>query len=151
LDKWGLAGEGRGKTPQIGMPATGSTNLPAPALHDVMGWLDARVRDVTGRRLGRVSAVVADADGTPWWIVIRHRGREVVAPVAAVLDTRHNEVLLDRDAESLPPCPDEIDESAHEALLDRFGLARADTPAGPRGPRDACTPRPARRFQRRAR
>ena len=138
--------------PGIGMSATGSTTLPAPALHDVMGWLDARVRDVTGRRLGRVSAVVADADGTPWWIVVRHRGGDMVAPVAAVLDTRHREVLLDRSAEALAPCPDEIDESAHEALVDRFGLtaAPAGTPAAPRGPRDACTARRIRRFRRRS-
>ena len=130
------------------MSATGSVTLPAPALHDVMGWLDARVRDVTGRRLGRVNAVVADADGTPWWIVVRHRGSDVVAPVAAVQGTRHHEVLLDRTAESLAPCPDELDELAHEALVDRFGLGSQEVPAPPRGPRDECTLRSTGRVRR---
>ncbi len=132
------------------MSATGSTTLPAPALHDVVAWLDARVRDATGRRLGRINAIVADASGTPWWIVVRHRGRDVVAPVAAVHETRHHEVLLDRTAETLAPCPAEIDERAHEALVDRFGLRAPQPPAAPRGPRDACTPRRARRFPRRS-
>ena len=135
------------------MSATGATALRSAALHDVMGWLDARVRDVTGRRLGRVSAVVADADGTPWWIVVRHRGQNVVAPVAAVHATRHRELLLDRAAESLAPCPEEIGAREHDVLVDRFGLDphTEDVPAPPRGPRDACTPsRRTRRFRRRA-
>ncbi len=123
------------------MSATGSTTLPAPALHDVVAWLDARVRDATGRRLGRINAIVADASGTPWWIVVRHRGRDVVAPVAAVQGLRHQEVLLDRAAETLPACPAELDERAHEALVDRFGLAPAKRPAPPRAARDACAGR----------
>ena len=130
------------------MSATEATTLRAPALHDVMGWLDSRVRDVSGRRLGRVSAVVADAEGTPWWIVFRHRGQDMVAPVASVHDTRHHEVLLDRAAETLAFCPQELDESAHEALVDRFGLRTPLVPAPPRGPRDECTPRRRRRFLR---
>ena len=136
---------------RIGMSATGSTSLPAPALIDAMGWLDARVRDVTGRRLGRVRAVVADAEGTPWWIVVRHRGGEVVAPVAAVLDTRHHEVLLDRGADALAPCPEEIDQRAHEALVDRYGLQPDLPPAAPpRFRRDVCTPPRTGRFARRS-
>jgi hypothetical protein len=136
--------------PKIGMSATGFVTLPAQDLHDVMSWLDARVRDVTGRRLGRVKAIVADEHGTPWWIVVRHRGQDVVAPVASVHATRHHEVLLDRPVESLAPCPDEIDGSAHDTLVRRFGMGTETAPAPPRGPRDACTPRRARRFTRRA-
>ena len=132
--------------PRIGMSATEATALPSPALHDVMGWLDARVRDVTGRRLGRVSAVVADADGTPWWIVFRHRGQDMVAPVASVHDSRHQEILLDRAAETLAVCPQDLDASAHEALVDRFGLRTPLAPAPPRGSRDECTPRRWRRL-----
>ena len=139
-----------GKIPHIGMSA-GSTSLqsPAPALPDVMAWLDSRVRDAAGRRLGRVNAVVADAQGTPWWIILRHRGRDVVAPVAAVQATRHHEVLLDRAAETLAPCPAEIDEQAHEALVDRFGLGTAEALPARRGPRDVCPQAPRRRFRRR--
>ena len=135
----------------IGMSATGSTTLPAYALHDAVSWIDTRVRDATGRRLGRVKAVVADEHGTPWWLVLRHRGEDVVAPVASVRPTRHRELTLDHAAEALAPCPDDLDEAAHRALVDRFGLAPEPTtprPA-PRGPRDDCTPRPARRFLRR--
>ena len=136
--------------PLIGMSATGFAILPAPPLHVVMGWLDARVRDVSGRRLGRVSAVVADADGTPWWIVLRHRGHDVVAPVAAVHGTRHHEVLLDRTAETLAPCPAELDERAHEALVARFGLRAPEPAPAPRAPRDECGVRRRRGFLRRS-
>lgn len=129
---------------QIGMSAAVVPSVPAPPLHDVLSWIDTRVRDVTGRRLGRVSAIVCDAQGTPWWIVFRHRGRDTVAPVAAVHARRHHEILLDRAAETLAPSPGEIDARAHAELVARFGLAGdAPAPAAPR--RDGCT---GRRFAR---
>ena len=134
--------------PRIGMSAAVATPVVRPRdLHDVVAWLDARARDITGRRLGRVRAIVCDAEGTPWWLVVRHRGHDVVAPVAAVHSRRHHEVLLDCAAEALPPCPGEIDERAHATLLERFGLASSPAPAPARGPRDACTPRRLRRLR----
>ena len=138
---------------RVGMSSAEATTLQAPELLDVVSWIDARARDATGRRLGRVKAVVADAQGTPWWIVLRHRGRDVVAPVSAVCDARHREIRLDRPVEALAACPAEIDQGAHDALVDRFGLASPDSvaePRAPRGPRDACTPRARRRFRRRS-
>jgi hypothetical protein len=116
----------------------------------VVSWLDARVRDATGRRLGRVKAIVADEQGTPWWIVLRHRGQDVVAPVASVVAGRHHEIHLDRAVESLAPCPTDIDERAHDALVARFGLSPQPATFAGRGPRDECTPRRTRRFTRRS-
>ena len=131
--------------------SAGSSSLhsPAHALPDVMAWIDSRVRDAAGRRLGRVNAVVADAQGTPWWLILRHRGRDVVAPVASVQATRHHEVLLDRAAETLAPCPAEIDEQAHEALVDRFGLGTPEIHLARRGPRDVCSQPRRRRLRHR--
>ena len=107
----------------IGMSATDALDPRAHRLDDVVGWLDARVRDASGRRLGRVRAVVADRDGTPWWIVVGHHGREVVAPVSAVQDARQRVLRLDRAAEALAPSPGEIDDAAHRTLLARYGVA----------------------------
>ncbi len=111
-----------GNMQAIGMSATETVPLRAHDLHDVVGWIDARVRDATGRHLGRVRAVFSDASGTPWWILVRHRGRDLVAPVGAVYDTRHRQLLLDRAAETLAAGPREIGEREHRALLDRFGI-----------------------------
>lgn len=110
------------------MSAADPITLRAHELHEVVGWIDARVRDAGGRRLGRVSAVFADAQGTPWWIVVRHRGRDVVAPVDSVYGTRHHELLLDRPVEDLATSAGDIDERTHRALLARYGL---DDPGSP--------------------
>ena len=104
------------------MPVAEATHLPARDLLEVVGWIDARVRDAAGRRMGRIRAVVADAEGRPWWVVLRHRGRDVVAPIGAVHGDHDRALVLDRAAESLATCPEPFDAAAHDALLARFAL-----------------------------
>ena len=124
------------------MPATEATPARAIDLDEAVAWIDTRVLDASGRRLGRVRAVVADAAGTPWWIVAGRRGRDVIAPVASVQDAFNGGIVLGHAAEALPPAEGEIDAPAHEALIARFGLAgEVPVTTPPRGPRDACSPR----------
>lgn len=126
--------------------------MPAPAAHATLhaqhpfdlaravGWIDARARDARGRRLGRVSGVLADREGRPWWLIVRRRGRAMLAPVASVAEEAHGGLLLDctrEELESSPGCGcDELTPSLHEALLRHFGLT-AGKPSSP-PVRDAC-------------
>jgi hypothetical protein len=118
-----------------------------PELHDAVGWIDARVRDALGKRLGRVSAVFADREGQPWWIVVRRRGRTLVAPVAAVQSAGHSEVLLTCTQDVLVPAEEvQMSDAFHESLITRFGLDRRQQ--GPRTRGDCTPPRERRRRGR---
>jgi hypothetical protein len=59
------------------------------ALDTALDWLDRRAYDADGSRLGRVSAVLVDADRAPQWVVVRTRGEELRLPASeAVCDGR---------------------------------------------------------------
>ena len=79
-----------------------------PALDRAVGWIDAPVLDVLGRNVGRVRAVLCDAEGRPWWLVLRRRGlrgRTVLAPFDATQPTEDGPQLA-CSAESLDAAPD---------------------------------------------
>lgn len=108
--------------------------MPAPIdLPRAVELIDARVIDAGGHRLGRVAAVLADRDGTPWWFVLRRRRHEVLAPVAAAFPTHHGELILEYSRADLENAPqpedsDHLTAERHDAMVAHFGLPR--TPSG---------------------
>lgn len=90
-------------------------------LHSAVGWIDRPAFDADGRRLGRVASVLCDADGRPWWVLVRRRfGRTVVAPVDLGRKVDGG-VSLDVGG-NLPDAPAAMTERVQAALLRHFGL-----------------------------
>lgn len=105
--------------------ATCTLRDPHPDLVDTVGWLDSRVCDALGRRVGRVTAVYVDRQGRPWWIAVGRRGRTYLAPVGAVRPGGHGLLWLACTREQLAAAgPAEMSPALHEALVTRYGLGR---------------------------
>lgn len=123
-------------------------NAQQPELLEAVGWIDARVRDAFGQRVGRVSAVFADRNGHPWWVVVSRRGHMYLAPVTAIDSAPHHELRLTCPKDDLWATDgSEISAALHEALIRRFGLDRRHT--GPRARGDCGPLRERRRFRSR--
>jgi hypothetical protein len=106
--------------------STGPPVAASPDLTRAVQLIGSRALDSAGRRLGRITAVLTDGEGHPWWLVLRHWRRVLIAPVAVVGPSRHRLVFLActrADLERAPqPGSDELTVQTHTALANHFGL-----------------------------
>lgn len=96
-------------------------------------WLDWRIDDRHGHRVGTLAAVYEDEDGPAWFLVrlAGHTARHVLVPPADVLATKGRVRLpyARETIESAPPCfavPVEIAPEMETRMRHHFGMGEGD-------------------------